>query len=287
MTITDNTISTNASNADLEINTNGTGKIVTSAAIYGVGDSLGGNIVLTDQADGDFMTSAYETVGMLNPTGLQVDSAGSSHYSTMVLNNFSTNANNALWATRSNHNTHGTFAHLTQGQIIFQFFGSGWREGASSGEEFYTGNTIVDLYASENHSSTARGGGYSIKTINTGAVSGATQKFTVEDRVTIKNPKLATTAALAVEGSIRLYNTSNPSVVTDSASIFAKDDGSTSEVYVRDEAANETKISPHNQSGDWEFYSKNINTGKVLRVNMEALVKEVEKLSCKTFIENI
>ena len=82
-----------------------------------------------------------------------------------------------------------------------------------------------------------------------------------------------------------LNNTSNPSNVTDSAHIFAKDDGSTSEVYVRDEAGNETKISPHNQSGEWEYYSKNVNTGKVFRVNMEALIKEVERLSGKTFIE--
>jgi hypothetical protein len=182
VTITDNTISTNATNANLEINTNGTGKIVTSAAIYGVGDSLGGNIVLTDQADGDFMTSAYETVGMLNPSGLQVDSAGSYHYSTMVLNNFSTNANNAIWATRSNHNTHGTNAYLTSGQIIFQFFGAGWN-GDTDGTGYYSGNTVINLYASENHSISQRGGGFVIKTLDKGTVSGSTAKLTIEDHV--------------------------------------------------------------------------------------------------------
>jgi len=124
-----------------------------------------------------------------------------------------------------------------------------------------------------------------MRTINTGATSGATIKFEMIDNVVIKNPKAATTAALAVEGSIRLKNTSNPSNVTDSAHIYAKDDGSTSEVYVRDEAGNETKISPHNQSGQWEYLSRNVNTGKVFRVNMESLIKEVERLSGKTFIE--
>ena len=35
-----------------------------------------------------------------------------------------------------------------------------------------------------------------------------------------------------------------------------------------------------------EYYSKNIKTGKTVRINMEKLVAEVEKLSGKTFIEN-
>jgi hypothetical protein len=87
-------------------------------------------------------------------------------------------------------------------------------------------------------------------------------------------------------GAIRLKNTSNPSNVTDSAHIFAKDDGSTSEVYVRDEAGNETKISPHNRAGQWEYFSRNVNTGKVFRVNMEELIAEVEKLSGKKFIQD-
>ena len=32
------------------------------------------------------------------------------------------------------------------------------------------------------------------------------------------------------------------------------------EVFVRDEAGNVTKISPHNEKGNWEYYSKNIKT---------------------------
>tara|TARA_A100001201_G_scaffold136829_1_gene126165 strand:- start:464 stop:799 length:336 start_codon:yes stop_codon:yes gene_type:complete len=109
----------------------------------------------------------------------------------------------------------------------------------------------------------------------------------ITDNVVVKNPKAATQAALAVEGSIRLKNTSNPSNVTDCAHIFAKDDGSTSEVYVRDEAGNETKISPHNQSGQWEYYSKNINTGKVFRVNMEKMIRKLEDITGETFIESV
>ena len=283
--IDDNTISTQSSNADLEISTSGTGKVVTKAVQVGVGDQTGGNIVLTDQADGSFQTSSGGNPGMLNPSGLQVDSAGSYHYSQLILNNFSTNANNALWATRSGSNTHGTNAYLSSGDVIFQFFGAGWN-GDTDGTGYFSGNAVVDLFASENHDASNRGGGINFQTINTGAASGATVKLEVTDNVTIKNPKAATTAALAVEGSIRLKNTSNPTNETDSAHIFAKDDGSASEIYVRDEGGNETKISPHNKEGQWEYFSRNVFTGKVFRVNMEELIAEVEKLSGKKFIQN-
>ena len=284
VSVTDNHISSAASNADLHIDTSGTGKIKTSAALIGVGDQTGGNIILTDQADGSFQTAQFANPGMLNPSGLQVDSAGSFHYSQLILNNFSTNAYNSIWSTRSNTNTHGANAYLDSGDTIFNFFAAGWN-GDTDGSGYFSANAQFDMFASEAHDASNRGGGVNIRTINTGASSGATVKFEMMDNVVIKNPKAATTAALAVEGSIRLKNTSNPSNVTDSAHIFAKDDGSTSEVYVRDEAGNETKISPHNQSGEWEYLSRNVNTGKVFRVNMESLIKEVERLSGKTFIE--
>ena len=289
VSISDNHISSAASNADLHIDTSGTGNIISNAPIVGIGDGAttatgGGNIILTDQADGHFQTTADGKVGMLDPSGLQIDSAGSWHYTQIALNSFSTNGYNSMWSTRSNSNTHGTNAYLDEGDVIFNFFGAGWN-GDTDGTGYYSGNAIVDLYASEAHDASNRGGGFRVKTINTGASATATTKLYIDDTVTIQNPKAATTAALSVEGSIRLKNTSNPSNVTDSAHIFAKDDGSTSEVYVRDEAGNETKISPHNQSGEWEYYSKNVNTGKVFRVNMESLIKEVERLSGKTFIE--
>jgi hypothetical protein len=88
-------------------------------------------------------------------------------------------------------------------------------------------------------------------------------------------------------GAIRLDNQSgDPTHGADFSWIFAKDDASSSEVFVKDEAGNVTKISPHNAAGEWEYYSKNSKTGKTVRINMEKLVAEVEKLSGKTFIES-
>ena len=60
-------------------------------------------------------------------------------------------------------------------------------------------------------------------------------------------------------------------------------------LYVDDSFGNQTIISPHDpETGEWIYFSKNIKTGKVMRVNMEKLVKAVEKLTGETFmIESI
>ena len=70
------------------------------------------------------------------------------------------------------------------------------------------------------------------------------------------------------------------------AQIYAKDESSSAEMYVQDEAGNVTKISPHNEQGDWEYYSRNIKTGKVVRINMEEMVRDIEKLTGKTYIKS-
>jgi hypothetical protein len=79
---------------------------------------------------------------------------------------------------------------------------------------------------------------------------------------------------------------SDPSTVANNAHIYAKDDSSSAEVFVRDEAGNVTKISPHNEEGEWEYYSKNTKTGKTVRVNMEEMIRDIEKLTGKSYIKN-
>jgi len=88
-------------------------------------------------------------------------------------------------------------------------------------------------------------------------------------------------------GAIRLDNQSgDPTHGADFSWIYAKDDASSSEVYVKDEAGNVTKISPHNTAGDWEYYSVNSKTGKTVRVNMERMIRRLEEITGETFIES-
>jgi hypothetical protein len=56
-------------------------------------------------------------------------------------------------------------------------------------------------------------------------------------------------------------------------------------LHVTDGAGNETKISPHNEDGEWEYVSRNKITGKSVRINMEKMIKKLEDFTGETFIE--
>ena len=89
-------------------------------------------------------------------------------------------------------------------------------------------------------------------------------------------------------GAIQLINQSGaPTHLANHSWIYALDDSASSEVYVKDEAGNATKISPHNKEGEWEYYSKNSVTGKTVRVNMEKMIRKLEEVTGESFIETI
>jgi hypothetical protein len=96
---------------------------------------------------------------------------------------------------------------------------------------------------------------------------------------------VTTASGVKITGVVAMSVGSDPSTLADHAHIYAKDDTSSAEVYVRDEAGNVTKLSPHNEKGEWEYFSRNVNTGKVVRVNMEEMVRDIEKLTGKTYIK--
>ena len=102
---------------------------------------------------------------------------------------------------------------------------------------------------------------------------------TVSENETISGVKTFTAPLTLTVGS-------DPSTVANNAHIYAKDEASSAEVFVRDEAGNVTKISPHNEQGEWEYYSRNTKTGKVVRVNMEEMIRDIEKLTGKSYIKN-
>ena len=99
--------------------------------------------------------------------------------------------------------------------------------------------------------------------------------------------QLLNDTSLRVTGHVELgVLASDPNTTTNIAHIYAKDDSSVAEVFVRDEAGNVTKISPHNEQGEWEYYSRNTKTGKTVRVNMEEMIRDIEQLTGKTYIQD-
>ena len=78
---------------------------------------------------------------------------------------------------------------------------------------------------------------------------------------------------------------SDPSGLTDRASLYSKDVSGSAELFVRDEAGNVTQISPHNNQGEWIYYSENVKTGKRFKVNMEKMIRKLEQITGEDFIE--
>ena len=100
------------------------------------------------------------------------------------------------------------------------------------------------------------------------------------------NTAVSIEGALTVSSSIKMaVQAGDPSNVPNYAHVYAKDDASSAEVFVQDEAGNVTKLSPHNQLGNWEYYSKNVKTGKVVRIDMEEMIKDIEQLTGKKYIK--
>ena len=95
------------------------------------------------------------------------------------------------------------------------------------------------------------------------------------------------TADGTAAGVLGIANGTAPAAGTANQSyLYAKDVSSSSEMFVMDEAGNETQISPHDpETGEWVFYSVNRNTGKAVRIHMDKLVAAVEKLTGEDFTE--
>jgi len=102
--------------------------------------------------------------------------------------------------------------------------------------------------------------------------------------------------ALDVTGNVRISNylalncqntvdpTGSPPLLNH-AHIYSKLSGGTAEVFVQDSDGNVTQISPHNPEGEWHYFSRNTRTGKVVRVNMEKMIRKLEEITGESFME--
>ena len=94
------------------------------------------------------------------------------------------------------------------------------------------------------------------------------------------------TTSTLVSGVVKLdIQSGDPSTSADSAHVYAKDVGGSAEVFVRDESGNVTQISPHNSEGEWQYFSRNTVTGKVIKINMEKMIRKLEEITGESFME--
>ena len=141
-----------------------------------------------------------------------------------------------------------------------------------------SGSTVTVKAASTSGASTTVNG-YRVHMLRGSAGASTADTVLVSTTQTISGAKTFSSPIALTVGS-------DPSTATNNAHIYAKDDSSSAEVFVRDEAGNVTKISPHNEQGEWEYFSRNVKTGKTVRVNMEEMIRDIEKLTGKKYIKD-
>jgi len=128
------------------------------------------------------------------------------------------------------------------------------------------------------------------------SLRGTTQVWKVQQNGSIKIgpgnasvPVHVSSGGVLLDGTSTYYGstmvTTTPTINASIGYIWAFNEGDSAEVKVMDGAGNATKISPHNPlTGEWVFYSENVNTGRRVQVNMEQLIYAVEELTGKKFL---
>ena len=77
----------------------------------------------------------------------------------------------------------------------------------------------------------------------------------------------------------------SPQSEKDHGHIYALALSGSTHLYVQDSDGNETKVSPHNQKGEWEYFCRNQKTGKCIKINMEKMIRRLEEITGEKFIE--
>ena len=106
--------------------------------------------------------------------------------------------------------------------------------------------------------------------------SGATAQET-----TFKVEDYTTTIVSGSADLLTMDDTTAPPTPSNAAHMYAK----SGEMFVMDTGGNETQISPHDATGEWQYFSRNTKTGKVVRIRMEKMIRKLEELTGETFIE--
>ena len=84
--------------------------------------------------------------------------------------------------------------------------------------------------------------------------------------------------AARYQSYIAMKSISAPTHIAGHALLYCMENGGVDEMYVEDESGNATKISPHNREDEWEFLSRNKKTGKVVKIQMQKLMKRLNGL---------
>jgi hypothetical protein len=302
LSLNDNIISS-ASNADLILSPGGTGKVVVGAiGIKGTTiDSADSSIININEAlnvDGNLTVEGTTNTADVATTG-NVTVSGSITTGTFEIGDLNIIAD-------------GTITSDTNGDIAIDPAGTGaivlTGPITHTGTQTTTGQLNVDNLRLDGNVLSATSGAITLTPANgqNVTVSGTNVKltaaeanFTLMEATTARADTIESdtsnadlvfntqgTGVFDFNAAIKMAEVTKPSAVADHGFIYTKNDSGTGEVFVLDGADNETKISPHNDNGEWEYFSRNSSTGKTVRINMEAMIRDLESFTGNKYIES-
>jgi hypothetical protein len=278
ITLNDNTIIANASDADLELDGSGSGavKILANATVVGTlttadvtttgNTTVSGSLTTGSFAVGDLNIIADGTITSDTNGDIAIDPAGTG---AIVLTGPITHTGTQTTTGQLNVDN-----LRLDGNTISAPSSGGITLTPAAGQNVSVGGTNTNLTAAEANftlmeATTARANTIESDTTNADLV------FNTQG-----------TGVFDFNAAIKMAEVSKPTAVTDHGFIYTKNDSGTGEVFVLDAADNETKISPHNDNGEWEYFSRNSSTGKTVRINMEAMIRDLESFTGNKYIES-
>lgn len=228
-------------------------------------------------------------VGVASPSyKVHIATEFGSSSSTNLLGAFDVYGDTSRWTFRM---ANGTQASPTQ-TLAGDYIGNVNFRGYHSGGAFNTNaNVAIAGRADENFTSTAQGTSLDISTTPVGATVPATVVHISSEGALIMGAHANEPSANATHCIVFTDNgATKPTLVSNTCAIYGKDVAGTVEVFVEDEAGNETQISPHNFSligkrshpAAWAFYSEN-DEWKI-NVDMFRVVQLLEELTGEKLI---
>jgi hypothetical protein len=108
------------------------------------------------------------------------------------------------------------------------------------------------------------------------------QRMVVKDGGLIGIHDPTTDYKFSVGSALMLKDSSTPKYTNNYSGLYSN----TGELYAIDGSGNTTLLSPHDRkTGEWIFYSKNVKTGRVVRVDMEQMIRDIEELTGKSYLQ--
>ena len=295
-----------AGNVGIGTNSLGTGVVTHIVGTTRIANSSGGTLQLEDTtvADGSLpfwvLQSDEGVFRLLSANRSGTATTGSvTRFSTSVVESvFNDTGADIDFRVESDTNTHAFFVQGSDGNVgigtssplakLNTYEVNGGGEAATLFQNFSTTtNTTVALYLSPTNGSLTTGGiraGF-IKAINVGGgvtaltfgtnSSGAdpTEKMRITSAGNVFIGGTADRGTTVGTAALNIFNGTAPvGTLTNGISIYS----SSGEAYVMDAAGNATLFSPHDAAtNEWIFKSKHTPTGKVLKIDVERLLRFV------------